>query len=142
MKSLQETYSPDGICFGCGPKNEKGLHIRSFVEGDEFVAEWRAEPYHQAFPGVLNGGIVGALLDCHSNWAAAYHLMKKRGEDRTPCTVTADFHVKLLPPDTGRRRDRIEGSCCRIDRRSSDRRGRAYRRRKGLRHMPRNICRR
>ena len=35
MKSLQETYSPEGICFGCGPKNEKGLKIQSFVEGDE-----------------------------------------------------------------------------------------------------------
>ena len=97
-RSLQEIYSPKGICFGCGPANEKGLHIRSFVEDDELVAEWRAEPHHQAFPGVLNGGIIGALLDCHSNWAAAYHLMKKRGETEAPFTVTAEFHVKLLRP--------------------------------------------
>src|SRR5215210_1478378 len=96
--SLQETYSPDGICFGCGPKNEKGLRIRSFVEGDEFVAEFHAEPHHEAFPGVLNGGIVGALLDCHSNWAAAYHFMRRVGAERTPGTVTADYAVKLLRP--------------------------------------------
>ena len=96
--SLQETYSPEGICFGCGPKNEKGLRIRSFADGEEFVAEFHAEPHHQAFPGVLNGGIIGALLDCHSNWAAAYHLMKKNGIDQAPCTVTAEFHVKLLRP--------------------------------------------
>ena len=98
QKSLQEEYAPESICFGCGPANEKGLHIRSFAEGDEIVAEWTAEPHHQAFPGVLNGGIIGSLLDCHSNWAAAYHLMKKRGEDKVPFTVTADFHVKLLRP--------------------------------------------
>lgn len=97
-KSLQETYSPEGICFGCGPKNEKGLRIRSFAGGDEYTAEWHAQPHHQAFPGVLNGGIIGALLDCHSNWAAADHLMKKAGADKPPCTVTADFHVKLLRP--------------------------------------------
>ncbi len=97
-KSLQELYSPESICFGCGPANEKGLHIRSFAEGGEYVAEFHAEPHHQAFPGILNGGIIGALLDCHSNWAAAHHLMKQRGEDRTPCTVTAEFHVKLLRP--------------------------------------------
>lgn len=97
-KSLQETYSPKGICFGCGPANERGLRIRSFAEGDETVAEWRAEPHHQAFPGVLNGGIIGALLDCHSNWAAAYYLMKKAGMTEVPCTVTAEFHVKLLRP--------------------------------------------
>jgi len=96
--SLQEKYSPNGICFGCGPANEKGLHIRSFPDGDEVVAEWRAEPHHQAFPGVLNGGIIGALLDCHSNWTAAYFLMKRDGKTEAPCTVTAEFHEKLLRP--------------------------------------------
>lgn len=96
--SLQETYSPRGICFGCGPANEKGLKIRSFVEGNETVAEWRADSHHQAFPGILNGGIIGALLDCHSNWAAAYHLMKRKGMTEAPCTVTAEFYVKLLRP--------------------------------------------
>lgn len=98
-KSLQELYAPQGICFGCGVANDKGLHIRSFPgEGDEVVAEWRSEPHHQAFPGVLNGGIIGALLDCHSNWAAAYHLMKRARASEPPCTVTADFAVKLLRP--------------------------------------------
>jgi acyl-coenzyme A thioesterase PaaI-like protein len=96
--SLQEKYSPNGICFGCGPANEKGLHIHSFPENGEVVAEWHAEPHHQAFPGVLNGGIIGALLDCHSNWTAAYFLMKRDGLDQAPCTVTAEFHVKLLRP--------------------------------------------
>jgi acyl-coenzyme A thioesterase PaaI-like protein len=97
-QSLQETYAPHNRCFGCGPANEKGLKIRSFPEGDEVVAEWRPQPHHQAFEGVLNGGICGALLDCHSNWTAAYHLMKKRGVEGPPCTVTADFHVKLKRP--------------------------------------------
>jgi acyl-coenzyme A thioesterase PaaI-like protein len=100
--SLQERYAPTNLCFGCGPANEKGLRIRSFLEGDELVAEWTAEPHHIAFEGALNGGICGALLDCHSNWAAAIHLMRQRGLDAPPCTVTASFEVKLLrptPPD-------------------------------------------
>ena len=97
-KSLQETYAPSGICFGCGVANEKGLRIRSFVEGDEVVAKFHAEPHHQAFPGMLNGGIIGALLDCHSNWTAAYFLMKQSGKTEPDCTVTADFHVKLKRP--------------------------------------------
>jgi acyl-coenzyme A thioesterase PaaI-like protein len=96
--SLQETFSPRGICFGCGPANEKGLRIRSFVRGDEVVATWRAEPHHQAFPGMLNGGIIGSLLDCHSNWTAAHHLMKQTGAQEPPCTVTADYAIKLLRP--------------------------------------------
>lgn len=97
-KSLQETYAPQNVCFGCGPANEKGLKIRSFVQGDEVVAEWTPEKHHEAFEGVLNGGIIGALLDCHSNWAATWHLMKKSGENHPPCTVTAEFAVKLTRP--------------------------------------------
>src|SRR5262249_21553880 len=85
-------------CFGCGPSNPKGLRIRSFVRGDEVVARWHPEPYHEAFPGVLNGGIIGTLLDCHSNWTAAYFLMKLAGADHPPCTVTADYAIKLTRP--------------------------------------------
>ena len=98
QRSLQDTYAPANRCFGCGPSNDKGLRIKSFVEGDELVARWTPEPHHLAFGGVLNGGICGALLDCHSNWAAAHHLMRERGLDAPPCTVTADFHVRLSRP--------------------------------------------
>lgn len=97
-KSLQETYAPHNACFGCGPANPKGLHIRSFVRGEEVVAEWKPEPHHEAFPGVLNGGIIGTLLDCHANWAATWHLMKKSGAESPPCTVTAEYAIKLLRP--------------------------------------------
>lgn len=98
MKSVQESYAPNNRCFGCGPANEKGLRIRSFEQGDALVCEWRPEPHHLAFDGILNGGICGALLDCHSNWTAALHLMKKSGAEAPPCTVTADFHVHLKRP--------------------------------------------
>ena len=98
MRSLQETLAPQNRCFGCGPANEKGLHIRSFERDDELVADWTPEPHHLAFEGTLNGGICATLLDCHSNWAAAVHLMKKAGASALPCTVTADFHVRLRRP--------------------------------------------
>jgi acyl-coenzyme A thioesterase PaaI-like protein len=98
MKSVQETYAPQNRCFGCGPANEKGLRIRSFENGDELVCEWTPEPHHLAFEGIVNGGIIGALLDCHSNWAATMHLMKAANATVPPCTVTADFHVVLKRP--------------------------------------------
>lgn len=96
--SLQEHFAPTSICYGCGPANQKGLRIRSIVQGDEVVADWTPEKHHAAFPGVLNGGIIGSLLDCHMNWTAAWHLMQKAGADHTPCTVTADYHVVLKRP--------------------------------------------
>jgi len=95
-QSLQDRYAPGNRCFGCGPANEKGLRIKSFAQGDELVARWTPSPWHEAFTGMLNGGIIGALLDCHSNWAAAYHIMQATGAKELPSTVTADFHVKLL----------------------------------------------
>lgn len=102
MKSLQEIYAPHARCFGCGPANEKGLRIRSLPAGDspdaEVVADWTPEKHHEAFENVLNGGIIGALLDCHSNWTAAWHLMRKNGMATVPCTVTAEFAVKLRRP--------------------------------------------
>lgn len=97
-KSLQQTYAPQSICYGCGPANEKGLHIHSFVEGDQIIAHWRPEPHHHAFPNVLNGGIIGSLLDCHCNWAAAWFLMQSQDLSAPPCTVTAEYTIKLLRP--------------------------------------------
>jgi acyl-coenzyme A thioesterase PaaI-like protein len=96
--SVQETYAPQNECFGCGPANAKGLRLRSLVAGDELVCDWAPSPEHLAFPGVLNGGICGALLDCHSNWMAAMHLMKAGDLAAPPCTVTAEFAVKLKRP--------------------------------------------
>jgi acyl-coenzyme A thioesterase PaaI-like protein len=98
MPSLQDTYAPNNECFGCGPANKQGLQIKSFVERDEVVATWQPAPYHHAFANILNGGIIGALLDCHSNWTAAHAIMKASGATEPPCTVTADFHVKLKRP--------------------------------------------
>lgn len=97
-QSLQERYGAQTICFGCGPANPDGLHIRSIPMADEVVAQWQPEARHQAFEGVLNGGIIGTLLDCHCNWTAAHHLMLKQGVDRPPTTVTADYSIRLTRP--------------------------------------------
>lgn len=100
---VQEEYAAKSICFGCGPANAQGLRIRSMraPAGSTpagLVAVWHPQPFHHAFPGVLNGGICGALLDCHSNWTASIHLMDRDGLAKPPCTVTADFHVALKRP--------------------------------------------
>lgn len=97
-EALQEKYAPHSICFGCGPSNSHGLHVKSHVRGDNIVADWAPKTFHEAFPGVLNGGIIGCLLDCHSNWAAAWYIMKKSNLDHPPCTVTAEYTIKLLRP--------------------------------------------
>jgi len=96
--SLQRRFAPHNACFGCGPANAKGLRLESVPEGEACVCTWTSEKHHEAFEGMLNGGICGALLDCHSNWTAAWHLMNRNGLETPPCTVTAEFHVKLKKP--------------------------------------------
>ena len=113
VTSVQDRYAPQNACFGCGPANTKGLGIKSHPATEAqiteqaasghgttglLVAEWKPSPHHEAFPGMLNGGIVGTLLDCHSNWTAAVHLMEKAGVEDPPCTVTADYHIALRRP--------------------------------------------
>ncbi len=106
MISLQEAFAPKSICYGCGPANAKGLRIRSFAEAESgaingnevVVCEWRPEKFHEAFEGMLNGGIIGTLLDCHCNWTAAYGLKNKWALDALPCTVTAEYSIQLLAP--------------------------------------------
>ncbi len=99
--SVQETYSPEGRCFGCGPKNDKGLRIRSLRAPDDpstLVCTFVPQPHHIAFEGVVNGGVIGTLLDCHCNWTAAIHFMDARGLDHAPTTVTADYAITLRRP--------------------------------------------
>ena len=31
--------------------------------GDEVVADWKSEPQHVAFAGLVNGGVLSTLLD-------------------------------------------------------------------------------
>jgi len=106
-QSLQDRYAPTNRCFGCGPANDKGLRVKSVVQGDEVIADWTPEPHHEAFTGMLNGGIIGTLLDCHSNWTAAWHLMNKGDASVPPSTVTAEFHVKLRRPTPSTRPVRL-----------------------------------
>ena len=138
-ESLQDQYAPETMCFGCGPANAKGLRIKSRVEGDEVVLDWTPEPHHEAFPGFVNGGIIGVLFDCHCNWTAAYHLMMRAGAAAPPFTVTADYAVKLRRPTPSggplHLRARVVESTGRPRRRRGDARGG----RRRARDLPRHV---
>ena len=109
-QSLQERFAAEGKCFGCGPKNEHGLRIRSFEQDDGTVlAEWQPRPEHEAFDGYVNGGILGTLIDCHSNWTAIAALLQRSGGDTAPSTVTAEYSVRFRRPTPSDRLLRVVG---------------------------------
>ena len=96
--SVQELHAPNSICFGCGPSNPEGLQIRSFRSKNGLTMKFNPSSEHQAFPGMINGGIIGTLMDCHGNWTAAIALMDQSGDSEPPCTVTANYSIKLRRP--------------------------------------------
>jgi acyl-coenzyme A thioesterase PaaI-like protein len=71
--ALQDQLHPDAPirrCYGCGSDNPKGLQIKSYLEGNEGIGKWKAQPHHCSYPGYLNGGVSCTLIDCHSAWTA------------------------------------------------------------------------
>lgn len=64
--SIQESLFPDLTCFGCGPANTEGFHLRSYQHGDLTVAMFTPRPEHDNGFGFLDGGIMATVLDCHS----------------------------------------------------------------------------
>jgi acyl-coenzyme A thioesterase PaaI-like protein len=97
--SLQERFFPEGRCYGCGPANEAGLRLKTYdVDETTVEASWMPEPHHLAFPGILNGGIIGTLLDCHSTIGSWWAFFNETPEAEHFQTLTAEYTIKLLKP--------------------------------------------
>ena len=102
--ALQDLAAPDGVCFGCGSAHPRGLHIKSHWDEDgiHVVCTHTPAPDFHGWPGLVYGGLIAMLVDCHSNWTAmAYHY---RAEGREPDSkpridcVTGSLGVKYLKP--------------------------------------------
>ncbi|MFA9269822.1 PaaI family thioesterase [Svornostia abyssi] len=50
-------------CFGCGPRNPAGLHLRMQRNGMGVVADLVLDERHEGAPGLAHGGVVAAALD-------------------------------------------------------------------------------
>ncbi len=100
-RSIQERLYPDLPCFGCGPANAEGLRLKSFRDGDRYVARFRPWPVHDNGMGSLNGGIIATVLDCHSAAAVVDHAYE-RGWPPLPGAalpyVTAGLDLRYLRP--------------------------------------------
>jgi acyl-coenzyme A thioesterase PaaI-like protein len=93
---------PEQPCWGCGPSHPRGLHIKSYWSDDGTVCSWRPGPDHVGWPGVLNGGILAALVDCHCVCTAvvdAYHR-EQRALDSHPSVAfaTGSLSITYLKP--------------------------------------------
>ncbi|MCD6272466.1 MAG: PaaI family thioesterase [Deltaproteobacteria bacterium] len=81
MQDIISGETPGRDCFGCGADNPYGLHLKSCMEGDIAVSLFTPEPYHIAFPGIVNGGIIATIIDCHGIWASiGYYILHYKSE--------------------------------------------------------------
>lgn len=53
----------DPMCFGCGPENAAGLHLRFERDGDVVRTPLTLPERHVGAPGLAHGGVVCAILD-------------------------------------------------------------------------------
>lgn len=102
-RPLQADIRPFGeSCYGCGGSNPHGLRIESRWEGDAVVCTWQPESHHQSAPGILNGGVIATLMDCHSGIAAvaAAHRAEGRplGSEPPIVMLTASLQIDYLKP--------------------------------------------
>jgi acyl-coenzyme A thioesterase PaaI-like protein len=103
-KGIQDMCVPEGICYGCGPSNPQGIQIKSHwsEDGSHLVATVTPDPKYTGWPGLVYGGFLAMLVDCHSNWTAIAHHYK--AENREPGSLptincaTGQLGVRYLKP--------------------------------------------
>lgn len=122
-RAIQDYY-PDRVshCYGCGRLNEYGLQIKSYWDKDAAVCTFDPQPYHISFPGTVYGGLVAALIECHSMAAAVAAVYQAEGREigseplfgflvaslrvdyvrRTPTGVPLKLHA-AVPEHSGRK---------------------------------------
>lgn len=100
---IQQHYNDaTAVCYGCGKHNTHGLHVQTHWNGTEGISHFTPQPYHTAFPGVVYGGILASLIDCHSIGTAIAAMHDAEGqpygtEPEITC-VTGQLNVTYLKP--------------------------------------------
>jgi len=105
--AVQDTYGERfQHCWGCGPKNDLGMHFKTYpsVEGTSCISRIKVDPqYTGGVPANLFGGMIAVIFDCHGTASAAWFSHHEKGLDLTPETVigrfiTAHLEVDYLSP--------------------------------------------
>lgn len=102
--AVQDFYAEDyAHCYGCGRLNPHGLRFKTYWHDEgRSITRFQPEPHHTALPGIVYGGLIAALIDCHSTGTAAaalYHAEDRDFDTEPPVRcVTAGLHVDYVRP--------------------------------------------
>ena len=78
-------------CFGCGPTNPQGLHLKFVIDATALtaVAPVNLTRLHEGGPGYIHGGIIATLLD---------EAMSKLNRPLDVLAVTRNMQIDYLQP--------------------------------------------
>ena len=105
--AIQDTYGEKfQYCWGCGPKNRTGLHIKSYPSDDNKHCICQFMPDDQYTGGVpenIFGGLIAMLFDCHGTASAAWFAHLNKGLELTETTlirryITAKLEIDFKKP--------------------------------------------
>jgi acyl-coenzyme A thioesterase PaaI-like protein len=102
-KAIQDYYQDaESQCYGCGSQNKEGLQLKSYWDGESSTATFLPEPYHTAIKGIVYGGLIASIVDCHGTGTAAAAATSAAGIELSKGKplrfVTASLHVDYLRP--------------------------------------------
>jgi thioesterase superfamily protein len=93
-------------CWGCGPKNDLGLHLKTYpsLDGECCISRIKLEKaYTGGVPSNVFGGMIATIFDCHGTASAAWFAHHKKGLELTETTligrfITARLEIDYLSP--------------------------------------------
>lgn len=101
--AIQETYGERfQHCWGCGPKNPDGIHLKSYPseDGSQCIVTYKPdEIYTGGVPKNLFGGMIAMIFDCHGTASAAWFNHKNKGLELTEDTVIGRYITARLEID-------------------------------------------
>lgn len=97
-EAIQDRYDDAfQVCYGCGAQNEKGLQLKSYPKENRVVARFQPDSSHLGVPGVVYGGLIASLIDCHGIATGAAHFQTAE-DSAPPRCVTGSLHVEYRAP--------------------------------------------
>ena len=89
-------------CWGCGPKNDLGLHLKTYpsLDGERCISRIKLEnAYTGGVPSNVFGGMIATIFDCHGTASAAWFAHHQQGLELTESTVIGRFITARLEID-------------------------------------------
>ena len=93
-------------CWGCGPKNDLGLHLKTYpsLDGECCISRIKLEKaYTGGVPSNVFGGMIATIFDYHGTASAAWFAHHQKGLELTETTligrfITARLEIDYLSP--------------------------------------------